>query len=177
MMKNENSVFARNYLSGRYEQINKKKMDLQSKCSKNKDDVVELSKKIEQIKENIDEAYEIFSPIPKTNGFTKTEMAILAQKQVELLEQNKEYELEVTGLESELEVLEKCISFFESEDTEDCSLESLNEMFMKQLAQIQTSVKRIVPERRKHTQIDSIIEKAKKETLCYISNMLHKKDE
>lgn len=111
-MKNKNYVST--YLINRLESIFKEKMILSAQISKNNIEILELNNKIVEIKDKIDEAYEIFSPNPVTSHFNKTEMAVLAEKQNDLREKNNTLCKQTEELEIEEKQVKECIILIEN---------------------------------------------------------------
>lgn len=109
-MSEVNDNFAYEYLNERNDYIESRKTELLTKCNQNQIQIDELKEKIVEIKENYDETYELFSPKPRTSEFSKTEMAVLAARQSELLADNRNYLKEIEDLKDEQEKIEACFN-------------------------------------------------------------------
>lgn len=107
-MSEVNSNFAYEYLSERNDYIEGRKTELLNKCNQNQLQIDELKEKIVEIKDNYDETYELFSPKPRTSEFSKTEMAVLATRQSELLADNQKYLKKIEKLKDEQEKIKIC---------------------------------------------------------------------
>lgn len=188
-MEIENSNLSKKYLRGRYEEIKKRRTHLMNQCNKNQLEATELTGKISQIRNNIDEAYEIFSPKPRATGFTKTEMAVLAQKQNELLEQNHAYRKEIAEINQEMKTIRQCIELLDNGDVLSMSSDDLNciehyyndnyraisnleYQIMEQLEEMQMSIKENVPNKTQYRNIEQLINATKDHIKCYTNNMI-----
>lgn len=94
---------AESYLYGRLKMLSNEKIHLVTKLNKIKIEIEETDNKISSMKENVDKAFEIFSPRTKKNDFAKVE--------IEKLEKHKgELELLYEDLSVKLEDVEEDIN-------------------------------------------------------------------
>ncbi len=101
--------FTIDYLNSRKNFVIDRKKILTNKCKNNEKQIKDLDLKIHEIESQYDEAYEIFSPKPRNSETSKTEMAVLAQKQVDLTKEIKNMKAEIEDLIVEEGKIDTCL--------------------------------------------------------------------
>ena len=103
------------YMQGRLESINIERRKILTLLNQNVLEIEELNTKMAEMQKNYDEAYEIFSPKPRTVKLDKEGIAVLAEKQDDLNNENIQLKRQADELEHELEDILKSINVLDDE--------------------------------------------------------------
>lgn len=101
---------AESYLSNRLEKLTEEKVILISKINNMDLEMEEIEYKIKELKENLDDSFEVFSPRTKKNDFTRNEISRFEIKLNEMMELKSKYEQQVNYVTSDMEVIEDALS-------------------------------------------------------------------
>lgn len=101
---------AKGYLSNRLEKLTEEKVILISKINNMELEMEEIEYKIKELKENLDDSFEVFSPRTKKNDFTRNEISRFEIKLNEMMELKSKYEEQVHYVTGDMEVIEDALS-------------------------------------------------------------------
>jgi len=107
------------YLLFRLDSLNDEKYVMESKKQKVSYEINGIREKIREMMDNVDAAYEIFSPIPKENSFAQEEIDSLKQREKEMIELYESYEEQLRLLEADSATIRQALEEEGYESTED----------------------------------------------------------
>lgn len=119
-MKIENAY---DYLKYRAIVLSNKHSELLQEYENNKIHIIEIRKKIDEIKSVVDEGFEMFSPkAAEEKSFNKQEVKELQMRLLLLVDDNKELNNEITVVDDELKVIHKLLSDMDNNIKNDNSI-------------------------------------------------------
>lgn len=118
-------IKAEDYLYNRLKMLSDEKVLLISKLNKKNLEIDEIKNMIISMSDEVDKAFEIFSPRPKKNDFIKSEIENLEKCKEELLSMRVEMEIHLRELENEIDIIHEALD----EDIDDNEEDNSNENY------------------------------------------------
>jgi len=108
---------ANSYLINRLESLREEKIIIDTKMKKIEYEINVISEKIQEMSENVDITYEIFSPRMKETSFSREEIEMLKIRRGELEKLHAEYEEQLSMVDEDIELIVDALKEFRPEIT------------------------------------------------------------
>lgn len=97
------------YLYDRLDMLSDEKVSLVTKLNKIQIEIEEIDIKIAQMSEDVDTAFEVFSPRPKKNDFVKIEIDKLTKRKEELKELFSDFSEQLVSIDEDIDVIREAL--------------------------------------------------------------------